>query len=211
MTTPPDDLGAGLLGSFTWDIRRDVWTWSDEEYLLHGYRPGEVTPTFDLAIRHKLPEGRRRAERAFEAATTPGTRFSNHHQIVDTRGRVRVMVSVGATTAVPSLDGRSVHPVVNGFMVDITDQHGSVVTALSEASDIARTLSMRERQVLTLLGTGLTNAEIADQLFVSMNTVKTYLRSAYRKIGVARRSQAVLWVLANQRLLTDPPPANQPL
>jgi DNA-binding CsgD family transcriptional regulator len=205
----PDDLGAGQLGSFTWDVERDHWTWSDAEYLIYGYRPGEVEPTFDLAIRHKLPAGRARAEQALAGAVTPGFRFSNHHQIVDTRGRTRVVVSLGATTAVPSLDGRTTRPVVHGYMVDITDQQGTVVTALAEADGIARSLSRRERQVLVLLGAGLSNSEIAERLFVSLHTVKTYLRTSYRKIGVARRSQAVLWVMANQRLLADPPRADE--
>jgi DNA-binding NarL/FixJ family response regulator len=54
-------------------------------------------------------------------------------------------------------------------------------------------LSERERAVLTLVGAGLSNAEIARQLIVSGNTVKTYIRGAYRKIGVTTRPQAVLW------------------
>ncbi|QBR93291.1 response regulator transcription factor [Nocardioides euryhalodurans] len=54
-------------------------------------------------------------------------------------------------------------------------------------------LTPREVDVLALIGTGATNAEIAAELFVSVNSVKTYIRTAYRKIGVSRRTQAVLW------------------
>lgn len=56
-------------------------------------------------------------------------------------------------------------------------------------------LAPREREVLALITQGLTNQEIADQAYLSINSVKTYVRSAYRKIGVARRSQAVSWGL----------------
>ena len=56
-------------------------------------------------------------------------------------------------------------------------------------------LTARESQILTAIAQGLSNAEIADRDFVSINTVKTCIRSAYRKIGVCTRSQAVLWVL----------------
>ncbi|QIG43394.1 response regulator transcription factor [Nocardioides anomalus] len=56
-------------------------------------------------------------------------------------------------------------------------------------------LSSRERTVLVLVGGGLSNQEVADRMFVSVNTVKTYVRTAYRKIGVHSRSQAVLWTM----------------
>ena len=56
-------------------------------------------------------------------------------------------------------------------------------------------LSRREREVLDLVARGLSNQEIADALYVSINTVKTYIRSAYAKIGVTSRSQAVAWTL----------------
>jgi len=56
-------------------------------------------------------------------------------------------------------------------------------------------LTSREAAILTSIAQGLSNAEIADREFLSINTVKTYIRSAYAKIGVQTRSQAVLWVL----------------
>lgn len=58
-------------------------------------------------------------------------------------------------------------------------------------------LTPREQQVLALLTRGLTNTEMADQLLLSVNSVKTYLRQAYRKIGASRRAQAVAWSLEN--------------
>jgi two-component system, NarL family, response regulator LiaR len=54
-------------------------------------------------------------------------------------------------------------------------------------------LSARESEVLALIAQGLSNQEIAERAFLSINSVKTYIRSAYRKIGVQRRTQAVLW------------------
>ena len=56
-------------------------------------------------------------------------------------------------------------------------------------------LTGREIEVLALIGEGLTNQEIADRVFISINSVKTYIRSAYRKIGVNSRSQAAVWGL----------------
>lgn len=54
-------------------------------------------------------------------------------------------------------------------------------------------LSYREGEVIALITQGLSNAEIAAAVYLSPNSVKSYIRSAYRKIGVTRRSQAVSW------------------
>ena len=54
-------------------------------------------------------------------------------------------------------------------------------------------LSQRESEVLVLIGRGLSNQEIADKLYVSVNSVKTYIRQVYAKTGVTRRTQAVAW------------------
>ncbi|MET9562938.1 LuxR C-terminal-related transcriptional regulator [Streptomyces tauricus] len=52
-------------------------------------------------------------------------------------------------------------------------------------------LSARERDVLRQLAQMMTTEEIADELYVSVNTVKTHLKSVYRKLAVTRRSAAV--------------------
>ena len=67
--------------------------------------------------------------------------------------------------------------------------------AAEDAAAGRPSLSGREREVLDLVTQGLSNQEIAETLFVSINTVKTYIRTAYAKIGVTTRSQAVAWTL----------------
>lgn len=54
-------------------------------------------------------------------------------------------------------------------------------------------LSMRESEIVVLIAQGYTNAEIAARAYLSPNSLKSYIRSAYRKMGVERRSQAVRW------------------
>ncbi len=58
-------------------------------------------------------------------------------------------------------------------------------------------LSDREAEVLALVTQGKSNLEIAAVMYLSINTVKTYVRSAYRKIGVTTRSHAMLWGIAH--------------
>jgi len=52
-------------------------------------------------------------------------------------------------------------------------------------------ITARELEILTLVASGLSNREIATQLFVSENTVKTHCARAFDKLGAARRTQAV--------------------
>jgi len=52
-------------------------------------------------------------------------------------------------------------------------------------------LSEREVEVLEYIAAGLTNREIAERLYLSLNTVKVHTRNLYGKLGVNSRTQAV--------------------
>lgn len=52
------------------------------------------------------------------------------------------------------------------------------------------TLTLREREILTLAGKGLSNAEIADQLGLSPHTIKSHIHNLLRKIGASNRAEA---------------------
>jgi len=52
-------------------------------------------------------------------------------------------------------------------------------------------ISKREHEVLELIAHGMSNQEIADKLFVSLNTVKTHSSNLFLKLEVGRRTQAV--------------------
>jgi len=58
-------------------------------------------------------------------------------------------------------------------------------------------LTPREAEIIALITQGLSNLEIAARAFISINSVKSHIRGAYRKINVTRRSQAVLWGVQN--------------
>ena len=61
-------------------------------------------------------------------------------------------------------------------------------------------LSAREAEIMALITQGWTNEDIAERVYLSINTVKSYIRTAYRKIGATRRSQAVRWGMQNGML-----------
>ncbi len=67
-----------------------------------------------------------------------------------------------------------------------TQLHGSVAQQCNEA------LSTRELEVLRLICEGQSNQEIAEALYISLNTVKRHVNNIFNKMGVQRRSQAIL-------------------
>ncbi|MBJ7382981.1 MAG: response regulator transcription factor [Mycolicibacterium sp.] len=54
-------------------------------------------------------------------------------------------------------------------------------------------LSDRESEILALITQGKSNAEVAKLTYLSPNTIKSYIRTIYRKIDASSRTQAVLW------------------
>ena len=73
---------------------------------------------------------------------------------------------------------------------------GQVVVPRDLRDSVDRpSLSSRERQILALVVMGLTNQEIAARMFLAESTVKSHLSSAYSKLGVRSRSEAVTVIL----------------
>ena len=110
-------------------------------------------------------------------------------QLVDA---VRV-VARGEALLAPTVTRR----LLDRFAHTLPDRTGTVPAALAE-------LTERELEVLTLLASGLSNAELAERLFLSETTVKTHVSSILRKLDLRDRVQAV--VLAYQAGLVRPPP-----
>jgi two-component system, NarL family, response regulator LiaR len=78
---------------------------------------------------------------------------------------------------------------------DFVDTDGRSANGEWPGRDVG--LTAREAEVLALITQGLSNQEIAERSYLSINSVKTYIRTAYRKIGVTRRAQAVVWGMTN--------------
>ena len=80
-----------------------------------------------------------------------------------------------------------------GIMREQIDELTARLTVESEArSDVLPEFTDREVEVIALLGTPMTTKEIGEELFLSRNTIKTYLRRIYRKLGAASRDEALL-------------------
>ncbi|QFI38197.1 helix-turn-helix transcriptional regulator [Moritella marina ATCC 15381] len=65
-------------------------------------------------------------------------------------------------------------------------------------SSVIAELTRREEEIMKLLTLGASNSQIAEQLFVSENTVKTHLHNVFKKIKVKSRLQAVMWAKGQQ-------------
>jgi DNA-binding NarL/FixJ family response regulator len=63
-------------------------------------------------------------------------------------------------------------------------------------------LTTREEEVLVTLARGRTNAEIADELHVSLSTVKTHLASLMGKLGTRNRVEMAMWAHETGRMTT---------
>jgi DNA-binding CsgD family transcriptional regulator len=95
-------------------------------------------------------------------------------------------------------DGRAVVPRCQLY-TEYFREHLTAATAprRSEAAAPPDTagLSAREIEVLRLLATGLSNAQIAERLVISTGTVNTHLSTIYGKVGVSSRTAAIRWAI----------------
>ncbi|MEV4558834.1 response regulator transcription factor [Kitasatospora sp. NPDC049285] len=92
---------------------------------------------------------------------------------------VRVLASGGSVLS-PTVAGTVISGYVDGGGPDLA------------AAALTRQLTGRELDVLALLGEGLSNAEIADRLFLGTGTVKDHISAILAKLGAANRVQAAV-------------------
>jgi LuxR family maltose regulon positive regulatory protein len=83
------------------------------------------------------------------------------------------------------------HVEPSPFLRQLVDQPVAPAPPQATVVGIVEQLSDREILVLRYLPSRLSNPEIARNLYVSVNTLKTHLKHIYRKLGVANRSEAI--------------------
>ncbi|MFC9557619.1 PAS and ANTAR domain-containing protein [Rhodococcus sp. NPDC056960] len=104
------------VGSFRFFLDGHHWEWSDTVAAMHGYTPGQVTPTTELLLSHKHPDDKMAVTVVLERATRHGEPISSKHRILDTRGRVHHLIVVGDRM----LDEHGQVAGTSGFYIDVT-------------------------------------------------------------------------------------------
>jgi LuxR family maltose regulon positive regulatory protein len=115
--------------------------------------------------------------------------FGRALALAEPEGYVRTFLDLGAP--MEALLRRSVMKGVHaGYASRLLEAFGSAATKLS-AGRLPESLSERELEVLRLIASGMSNAEISRTLFVALNTVKKHINNIYRKLGTNSRTRAV--------------------
>lgn len=73
--------------------------------------------------------------------------------------------------------------------------------SVEPSSDLVVNFSKREKEVARLMLEGLTDQDIADQLFISINIARTHIKNVYKKLGISTRSRAILELCNRPQLL----------
>ncbi len=132
------------------------------------------------------------AHRRLSQVTEAGVAIEQALSLAEPDGAYRVFLDGGPavrsamTVLVPPTSGSA------GFAGRVLERFdGQVPRHAAGPGQGEPPLTSSELAVLRFLPSHMTNQEIAEALFLSINTVKTHLRSAYRKLGVANRRQAI--------------------
>ena len=94
----------------------------------------------------------------------------------------------------PVLHPRIIRKILDRLRTPVEDNSDTISAEL---------LTAREMEVLGLASRGMSNAEIADALYLSVRTVQAHLRSIFNKLGVGSRSEAIVYALKKGWLSLD--------
>jgi DNA-binding NarL/FixJ family response regulator len=108
----------------------------------------------------------------------------------------------------PQLLIQAIHAAADGDALIAPNITARLLAAFSDArtrrppAQPAEPLTLREEEVLITVARGRTNAEIADELHISLSTVKTHLASLMNKLGARNRVEIVMWAYETDRIKT---------
>lgn len=203
------------LGSWEWEIETGEVHWSDGLYAIYGLSREEFGPQYQVGgSEYVHPEDRDRVAIEVRRALETGASFDFEYRIIRPDGRVRRLQARAQLIA--DAEGRPLH--MTGTAHDVTEVRAAAEALHQTAADLGRRaaalrdlpngppqpaenltriLTPRQLEILALVSEGLSNAEIADRLFLGESTVKWHLRKILRALGVSNRAQAVARYLSS--------------
>ncbi|OIN78959.1 PAS and ANTAR domain-containing protein [Mycobacterium malmoense] len=104
------------VGWFRFHFADRRWEWSEQVQRMHGYEPGNVTPTTDLVLAHKHPDDRGQVAATIDQILNTHEAFSTRHRIIDTGGNVHHIIVVGDRL----VDDRGEVVGTHGFYIDVS-------------------------------------------------------------------------------------------
>jgi LuxR family maltose regulon positive regulatory protein len=164
-----------------------------------GAHRGTIAAVLHLACgeTHRTSGNLRAAARSFSTATgllaasPPGTWLALAH-LLRSQNEHALGNAAAAILSVAAADDVLARVADPGNLRERSGRLADLArTPARVASEFGEQLSERELAVLHLAATGLEQRQIADQLFISYNTVKSHLKTSYRKLGVSSRAQAL--------------------
>ena len=106
----------------------------------------------------------------------------------------------------PQLLVQAIHSAANGDALIAPNVTARLLAAFSGSladappAQPSEPLTAREKEVLAKVASGRTNAEIADELFISLSTTKTHLASLMSKLGARNRVELAMWAYETNRV-----------
>ena len=169
------------VGSFRFLLDGQRWEWSDAVARIHGYQPGQVSPTTELMLSHKHPDDHPRVARVLDRMITDAEPFSSKHRIIDTTGTIHQVVVVGDRLH----DDTGEVIGTTGFYIDITDSYRSdVKDSVDEAvAELAQSRAVIEQaKGALMLVYGITADRAFDVLTWRSQETNTRLRTIAEEI-----------------------------
>jgi len=201
------DDALALLASLLPVVERQGWMGNAIEVLiLQALALQARASSPDLGVRAPGPESEKRlhpgasaqgsdAQRAIEAlkrALTLAEPEGYARMFVDeAEPMARLLYEAAAQGVTPEYAGRLLTAFDIGTKASSMQREAAPQTSVDRPPDLIEPLSERELEVLQLIAEGLSNQEIAQQLFISLRTVKWHTSNIYDKLEVKNRTQAV--------------------
>ncbi len=189
--------GAGQpAGWFRFYFTDQRWEWSEQIERMHGYAPGDVTPTTDVVLSHKHPDDRGQVAATIDQILNTREAFSTRHRIIDTGGKIRHVVVVGDQL----LDDHGEVTGTHGLYIDVTppgeQAQGDIGTAkLAKISENRAGIEQAKGMLMLVYGISEDAAFdllkwLSQEANVKLRSLAEQVAEDLRNAGVAPNSQA---------------------